>query len=271
MKHSTLALALAALVLCPPVPAGTHAAPDRAREAATLAAVLETVRAAAARGETPMVVFDLDDTLFDAGSRTLRILREYAVTPPARAACPALFRRLAGLRAADMAYDTAANLSRHGLESCPDAAGALAFWKARFFTDAYCAKDAPNPGARAYVARLHGAGARIVYLTGRDAPGMLQGTRESLARHGFPLGAGTELILKPRFEDDDTAFKESVFARLAAAGRVVACFENEPKNLNAMQRAFPGAHMVFLDTRHSPKPDRPAPGIPWVKDYRAGI
>ncbi len=233
--------------------------------------VVDTVMEARRAGLRPRVVFDLDDTLFDAGARTLAILRTLPEDPVLGSRFPGLAAKLAALEPDAMAYDLGANLDALGIADPEARQAATGFWQARFFTDTWCAEDPPNENAARYVRTLRAAGAGIVYLTGRDVPNMLRGTEESLRRHGFPLGDGVELILKPDAKDDDTEFKKGVFARLRQAGAVVACFENEPRNLNAMQAAFPEAVMVFLDTRHSPKPDRPAPGIAWVRDYHLGL
>ena len=62
---------------------------------------------------------------------------------------------------------------------------------------------------------------------------------------------------------------EGVAAALSAAGDpIVASFENEPRNLNALKAALPAnAISVFLDTRHSPAPDSPAPDAEWIGDF----
>jgi hypothetical protein len=54
---------------------------------------------------------------------------------------------------------------------------------------------------------------------------------------------------------------------VSALGEVVAGFENEPANLNAMADAFPKASMVFVDTVHSRKPGIPKAGVPWIGSY----
>ena len=82
---------------------------------------------------------------------------------------------------------------------------------------------------------LTNAGAKIVYLTGRDIPRMHDGTVISLARNRFPMNASeAELIMKPDPKIDDLEFKKAQMARIAKMGEVIGVFENEPANLNAM-------------------------------------
>jgi hypothetical protein len=116
------------------------------------------------------------------------------------------------------------------------------FWLAYFFTNEYCTKDQPNPGATKYLLLLTRAGAKIVYLTGRDIPRMGPGTKENLRRNRFPMDPNDALlIMKSDPNEDDLAFKESQFASIAAKGEVLGVFENEPANINSMADAFPGA------------------------------
>ena len=51
----------------------------------------------------------------------------------------------------------------------------MPYWFDRFFTDHYQHYDTTLEGVVPYVKELYAAGAYIVYLTGRDAPGMLVG------------------------------------------------------------------------------------------------
>ena len=74
------------------------------------------------------------------------------------------------------------------------------FWFERFFTDAYQAHDIPMAGAPKFVNELYNEGATVVYLSGRDSPGMLVGCSASLREHGFPVGPHEyRRCLKARF------------------------------------------------------------------------
>jgi hypothetical protein len=136
-----------------------------------------------------------------------------------------------------------------------------------YFTGEYCLKDRQIPGAAAYVNRLKKAGAHIAYLTGRDIPNMKAGTETNMKALGFPLGKGTTLILKPSYNMDDLVYKKHAFAQIKKLGQVIASFENEPRNLNAMGTEFPKSILVFIDSEHSSAPDTVSEEAHWVKNF----
>lgn len=215
----------------------------------------------------PVVIFDLDDTLFDGRTRTLSILHEFAANPQVQADYPDIAPRLAKAALSDMRYDAKDAFDQLNVHDDELLKKWKAFWSPRFFSDRYCERDEATPGAAAYVKRLLGLGAHIVYLTGRDVPRMQKGTLASLKKRDLPTGRQTSLILKPKAADDDLEFKRAAFASIAKMGQVVAVVENEPKNLNAMGEAFPKAILVFLDTQHSKAPDAVTPEAHWVKNF----
>lgn len=237
----------------------------RSHDPVILDQVAEFVRTAD-KGAAPVVVFDLDDTLFDARSRTLPILQELARDPMMKGH-PEGAKRLADAKLEMLQYELDRTFASLGIDDPGALEIAKAYWKPRFFSDKYCAMDAAIPGAAQYVNRLHKLGAKIVYLSGRDVPRMQRGTTLSLRQSGFPMGKNTELLLKPKAEMDDFQFKLEAFEKIGKRGRVVAVFENEPKNLNALGEAFPKAVLVFLDTRHSKAPDTPTTESHWIRDF----
>lgn len=229
-----------------------------------LTRVLEDIRKAA--GKRPIAVFDLDSTLFSTQERNYVILREFAERNDA----PMELRRVVErLRPSDMGWNVMEDLRRHGFEDREALRELRRFWFDRFFRDEYVLHDRPLPGAPEFVNEAHAAGATIFYLTGRDEPNMGRGTRESLRAHRFPLDEERVILrLKPRFEDEDLAFKRGVVEELRTIGQVVAAFENEPANANLFAEAFPEAHVLFLETVHSPNPPPLAPRIVRLKDFR---
>ena len=233
-------------------------------------AVLDTVHA----GAVPVVVFDLDHTLFDNRPRTQQILHAFAATLGPEQHGQA--ERLRGLPATAIHYMLGDTFTRAGIDATL-LEPAITYWAPRFFADDYALLDVPYTEAPAYVSALYEHGATIVYLTGRDAPRMLVGTRESLRRWEFPIsehagepeaGGRTRLILKPSKDEDDLEFKRRAFETIDGLGAVVGVFENEPGNLAAMAERWPEATPVFLMTDFNPKRALPLPeGAKRVSDY----
>lgn len=231
-----------------------------------LRSILDNI--AALRSERPVVIFDLDGTLYDNRPRTLRIVHAYAAGLSAEHAADA--ERILAMRPGDLRYRLEETLSEMGIDRAV-IDGAKARWAGRFFTDTACADDVPLRGAVRFVRQCHQRGATVVYLTGRDIPNMLLGTVRTLRDDGFPIGVPrVELILKPDFEENDTAFKTRLLEGFNELGRVVATFENEPGNANLFHRRWPDAHAVLLNTQHAPEAPPLAPGCHVVDDFELG-
>lgn len=211
----------------------------------TILDAIETHRAA-----RPVVIFDLDGTLYDNRPRTLRIVHAFAASLPHEFAHDAAILR--GLTTRQFAYRLDDTLRPLGVSE-PTIAAATARWRERFFTDTACADDVPHRGAVPFVRACYDRGATVVYLTGRDIPGMLLGTVRALRDDGFPIGVPrVSVVLKPTFDEPDTDFKVSVLPAMAELGRVIATFENEPGNANLFHRTWPDSHAVLVDTQFAP-------------------
>lgn len=204
----------------------------------------------ARRAERPVVIFDLDGTLYDNRSRTIRILHAFAASLEHEHARDAATIRALGPN--NLKYLLDETLLPLGV--APSViARARQRWLSRFFTDAACADDVPVRGAVAFVRACYDLGATVVYLTGRDVPGMLVGTVRTLRDDGFPIGGPRiELVFKPTFEEPDTAFKARMLDAMDELGLIVATFENEPGNANMFHHRWPAAHTVLIDTQHAP-------------------
>jgi hypothetical protein len=218
-----------------------------------------------ARTQRPVVLFDLDGTLFDNRPRTLRILHAYAAQLPREHQQDA--RAIRALNAQDVLYLLEDTLAPRGVKASV-IEGAKSFWRARFFTDAACADDVPVAGAVPFVRRCWDEGATVVYLTGRDIPGMILGTTRTLRDDGFPLGVPrTELVMKPTFDEPDTTFKLRLLDSLHELGKVVASFDNEPVNCNLFYQRWPEAFSVLLETQSAPGAPELLAGCHRVPDF----
>ncbi|MFK7992128.1 MAG: hypothetical protein AB8I08_39280, partial [Sandaracinaceae bacterium] len=215
-----------------------------------LGSVLDALETWQASG-SPVVVFDLDATLFDNRPRTFEILMEYRDT--VAASDPALADALSSLAEEQIDYLLTDTLKTCGIYRADDVKAISSFWRERFFTDEYIACDRTLVGAPEFVRTCYEMGAVIVYLTGRDIPGMLVGTVAKLRDEGFPIAvAGTEVILKPDPNMSDEAFKRGALPSLSRVGDMVAFFDNEPANCNLARAMFSDATVVLLETQKVP-------------------
>jgi hypothetical protein len=217
-------------------------------------------------GVQPVLLLDLDSTLYKVEPRSHQIIREWLEHPDSHA-YPAVRKRLAELEAKHLGYslhDTFAQLGLTakdpGVEEVLKAA--YQFWGKRFFTNEYLSFDHAYPSAPEFVQRAYELGTEIVYLTGRDEPGMGAGTRARLLADRFPFEIPrTHLLLKKNFELDDLAHKSEAAHYIRNLGSLVASFENEPPNLIALSELFPQAMHVFVDTVYSERPALPKTGL----------
>ncbi len=215
--------------------------------------VVEDVIATYNKQQRPMVVFDLEGSLLDNRPRILQILQEFSrdkkfITPDAA-------QKLSTLTLPLVQYRLPDTLAAVGISEPVLVQNAAAFWAERFFTDDYLKYDQPLPGSVDFVRRLYSSGARIVYVSGRDAQRQLMGTVKSLRDHGFPIGIqGTELIMKPTAATQDAIFKQQVTNYLRHYGTVIAAFDSEPANANVYRRAFAEATVVLVEAPRAPNP-----------------
>jgi hypothetical protein len=229
--------------------------------------VFPRIERSIADGVLPLVVFDLDSTLFSTAPRNLRILREFVELHAEHH--PHLGPLTAAVGVQDMGWNVHDDLLRLGVDD-PDLLRALkGFWYERFFSDDYLVTDTPLPGAVEYVEACHQRGALIYYLTGRHVGGMELGTVRALTAQGFPFWRGRCVLhLKPSFEMNDRSFKDDALADIRSyQGRVIATFENEPANANLFAQAFPDALHYLLLTIHSPDAERPSPALIESEDF----
>ncbi|SIP92218.1 Haloacid dehalogenase-like hydrolase [Alkalispirochaeta americana] len=202
-----------------------------------------------------VAIFDIDSTIMDTAPRNFRILREAAEEYPVIA--PAVDQLSVG----DMGWNVL-----DALKSCMTLSEDLArkisrFWSDRFFTNHYALEDAPYQGVAEILWWIHQEGCLLVYLTGRDEPGMSTGTRQSFVQANLPAGEGTRFILKPDFETPDLVFKRKALESIGRMGTVWVAVENEPANANLFAQMFPDARVLLIDTITSPNPDVPDPAV----------
>jgi len=228
-------------------------------------AIFERIARATDADRLPVVVLDLDSTLFDTAARNHRILREFAVERNESALSTVVEQVALG----DFGWSVTAPLTSRGYDDPAAFAALNTFWAQRFFTNDYVREDHATAGAPAFVRACYERGALIYYLTGRHQGGMEAGTLQALLVRGFPILRGRiALHLKPSFHMADKAFKETAIREIRSLrGEVVATFENEPGNANLFRHAFPEALHWLVGTVCSPDPEDLHADIARIQDF----
>ncbi len=201
------------------------------------------------KSHSPVIVFDLDDTLFDSSFRTLQIFKEF-FTEEKRKEFSCEYEKIVGLKRSNVKYRLKDTLISVGIRNEFFGKQLLSFWKEKFFNNEYIKYDQPNENAVEYCQQVANTQAKIFYLTGRQHQ-LRPGTFSSLKKFGFPQFEN--LITKEEKSEDDLVYKTREISKLKDKGEIVAVFENEPRNLQAMQEVLPMALAFFMNTRFSDK------------------
>ncbi|MBN7817446.1 hypothetical protein [Algoriphagus pacificus] len=222
----------------------------------------------------PIVVFDLDDTLFSTARRNLVIIQNFAAIQGDD--FPDFVAVANKLKLSDMNWSVTYALTNSGLDPNSQSLDPfIKYWGSTFFTDTYVSLDLPNPGAVDFANACHEAGALIYYLTGRHIGdrgldnGMGQGTTLSLTNNGFPFWKGRcELNLKADKSEKDVDYKNQALAAIKSLkGTVVATFDNEPGNANLFHQNFPDASNFWVKTTWNPNDKAPTDGLYVIPDF----
>jgi hypothetical protein len=224
--------------------------------------VLARVRDEAGDGDgvAPIVVFDLDDTLFDTRWRTRSTLRDFGDQYGDD--------RLSSLAVDDVRWDLADTLRAAGLSAAEvrGSEGRAAESFERPHLSDY-ELDHAFPGAVDFVKAVQAAGGRVAYVTGRS-DSRRQVSEDVLARAGFPV-QGTLRYFRPASSASIPAYKGRVTRdELPRYGVVVACIDNEPANCNAFRYAAPRAVQVFFDSQYPTDSPALAAGVETISAWR---
>ncbi len=227
--------------------------------------VLTRVSACAAADELPVVVLDLDSTLFHTGERHLHILRQFAE----QGGHGRLGELAAQLTGADFGWGVDGPLRARGFDDATVLADLMTYWRGWFFRSETVVLDRPAPGAVAFVRSVTEAGGLVYYLTARPAPTMGEGTVQALMSAGFPVLRGRAVLhLKPSEHLSDHRFKGAAITEIRSLrGRVVCTADNEPAHANAFRRAFPVATHLLFGTVRSPGAPAPHSDLVCISDF----
>lgn len=210
-----------------------------------------------AQGLKSLVVFDLDSTLFDVSPRLQQILHDFAFNPENKKKFPESVEVLKTVEMQRSDWGIRNAMMRSGLanHSSEFHMAVKQYWIDSFFTNHYLHYDKPYEGAAEFVQKVEQAGAKIVYLSGRDHAGMAKGTIEVLQKWNFPYDEkNSSIALKPQKGMDDAEFKKDWFLAIPRnAYEQVWFFENEPLNVQAIREHFDHIDIVFFESTHAGK------------------
>jgi hypothetical protein len=207
---------------------------------------LDAIRAHAAHRPDArrVVVFDLDNTLFETRARTLVALQAYDAARGTR--------HFGELVLDDVAADGASTAERLGLAPQVQA-DVQAFWLEAFWRPRSFAHDHLLVDVAALVHEAHAAGAEVVYLTGRverDA------TIAQLRAAGLPLARDEDLVTKPTVGASTALFKAEWLGALTARDDTfLAWFATEGRRdiagVQAHEPEIPCLLVGYREERHT--------------------
>lgn len=209
----------------------------------------------------PLVVFDLDSTLFDVAPRLEKVLIDIASEPLIIQKFPNVIPHFKNIKTEQRDWGFVEVLKRAGVDhDHHDLFKTVKeFWIEKFFSNEYIHYDKPYLGSVEFVQKIDQLGIPIVYLTGRDVKRMARGSREVLLKWNFPLDdKNSRLVLKPEKSMDDALFKRDwIHNYISESKKSLFLFENEPVNINLVARELPKVELVFFDSTHSRKETPP--------------
>jgi phosphoglycolate phosphatase-like HAD superfamily hydrolase len=234
--------------------------------------VLEEVATRIKKTPNSLVLLDLDSTLYEVAPRSHQILKEWVASSES-AEFSSVRKTLSALRSEQVGYSLKDTFAAIGLSlEIPEVQkaweSAKKFWAARFFSHDYLQYDHAYPGAAEFTQKIYDLGTQIVYLTGRDEPGMGEGTRRKLIQDKFPWNVPrTTLLMKKHSSLPDLDHKLEAAKYVQTHGTLIASFENEPANLSALYHLIPDAMHVYVDTVSSDHSAMVCKGLYRIKGF----
>ncbi len=217
--------------------------------------ILDRAKQLATRPNEFCCVFDLDSTLYDLTERKQQIMLNFLDQPGKSELYPVEAKLLSKIEVRQNEFGIQEALARVGISAEKFSQfhkELYEHWEFYFFHNDFIKYDLTYPGAVEYVQKLSALGTHIIYLTGRDEPRMLTGTLETLRASGFPMDQkNIEVKLKPHKGVEDHTFKLDYMLDLEKKFKEIWLFENEPVNINIIEKHCPKMNFVFIDTNHS--------------------
>lgn len=207
--------------------------------AAFLDAKLEWIRDKSAAGETVMVVFDLDNTLFDTRARTLHAARSFDELHSSQ--------WFAGLKLEDVQLDGEKTARQVREPPIPEDVieSFSAFWGESFWTPENLRYDHEMPDTLLWAKAAQEAGADVRYLTGRTAP-FHDVSLEQLRRAGLRVDE-SQLCCKPAVDIATAPFKSEILKEWSDEAPIAWFLTEGLRDLEHVQETLPSLPTVKLD------------------------
>lgn len=216
---------------------------------------------AVVENSNPLIIFDLDSTLFDVAPRLEKVLTDIALEPVMQEKFPSVVPHFKNIKTKRQDWGFVEVLQRAGVahDNLDLFKTVKQLWIEKFFSNEYIHYDIPYQGSVEFVRKIEQLNVPIVYLTGRDVARMERGSREVLLKWDFPLDdKKSRLVLKPDRGMDDALFKRDwIHNYLSNSHSPIFLFENEPVNINLIAKDLPQVELVFFDSTHSRKETPP--------------
>ena len=203
------------------------------------------------RGERPIAVFDLDNTVFDTRPRTLMVARRYDAE---RGTTWFSGLGLDGVRRDGRATMEAALGPAEVVEDF------AAYWRVEFWRPEAFVHDAPIASVVAWVHAAHDVGAEVRFLTGR-IEALRRPSLDALHRIGLPVPAEA-LTCKPGLGTRTAPWKAEVLIEWSGQAPLGWFLTEGRRDTAWIQRTVPTVPCVLLDCSFEDPTHAVAAGTP---------
>jgi hypothetical protein len=213
-------------------------------------------------GQTPIAVFDLDETLIHSAKRKAMsfikaiernqaLLNSQWPTETKMAYEKLTYSGDSLIRGLSNQYDTAALFRKMGIRTASFVQKIDALALPIYLSNEFIYLDSALVGAVQLLNTVYRLQGKIYFVTARFKSTQYEETLRNLKTLGFLQGSQQSFVVLRNDNEGSLDFKKRVFAQINASrgqNQVVALVgENEPENMNAMLVQFPNAIPVFVE------------------------
>lgn len=215
-------------------------------------AIFKRIEQVKAQGRQPVVMVDLDETLYDFRPRNRAVYLTWAEENAKNVHFARVLSSSPLLLSQRSPFDMAKILDSSGVSYDQEEIEALiSYWQTYSQSNNWVHLDQPFPHSVEMLNALYSAGTKIIYMTSRFE-NMREGTEGNLVRDGFPLKEqGCPLIMRvsPRSQQVAWQLKVNALQRVMLEDpqvELVATIDNEPGTAVALRAQFSRAYHVFM-------------------------